>query len=166
MRGFPVRGAAALDSVSRKARKNEARRCTWQSAEQIGERAGKNDSILKGVSGSRRSLRAVRQHPPLSIGRACQIYGKVVQINAARYRNAMAGTQERRIGKDEPGREMSFAEQSLATVKIGNDEIQKAGTLDQAFFQKFAIPPPESAAGSCPGPRGDSFRGDLRKRCR
>src|SRR5262249_157224 len=79
----------------------------------VGQNSRDHVPIFPGVTGSARSLGAVRQDPPLAIGRAPQVTCMQMQINLRADLNAAAGTQKSLIRIHQFGREKAIAEEAL-----------------------------------------------------
>src|SRR6188768_967319 len=56
-------------------------------AKRLGEAPRQHDAIFERISGTRWRLRAIGEHPPLTVGRARKVYGMEMEMNTARHRN-------------------------------------------------------------------------------
>jgi len=77
-------------------------------AKNIRQNARRHQTIFQRVAGARRSLRSIRQNPPLPIGRAGQVRRVHVQKHAAWRFDSPAGTQKSGVWENQIGRQHGF----------------------------------------------------------
>ncbi len=140
MRGCSRGNGDRRSSVSRKARKNEATRCTSELAEQVRKGFRQNDAVLERITRARRRLRSVREYPPLPIRRARQVDRKQVQVRVTRYGHIVTRPPESGVREYQSRRNVASAKQLLRTVKVRQYPVQQARALDQRRFPVVPIP--------------------------
>ena len=104
-------------------------------AQHLGQDARQHLAILQRVTGPRRALGAVGQHPPLSVRRACQIGGVDVQIAVVGYGQTVAGPQKAGVREHQFRRQQPFGEQALRAVHVRQHGVQQPRPLRQGGFQ-------------------------------
>src|SRR6516225_9684775 len=87
-------------------------------AKYLGKDALRDQAILERVARARRRLRAIRDYPPLPVGRSCEIGAVVVQVNSVWRRHVAAGAQKIRMTKYQLGRKDPVAQQTLRAIDV------------------------------------------------
>ena len=108
-------------------------------AEHVGQHARGHQPVFERVARARRRLRAIREHPPLPVGRARQIGCVGVQVNASRRLDPPARPQKRRIRKHQFGGQQPFAQQALLPVQIGKNQVEQRRSLDDACLDGLPL---------------------------
>ena len=101
----------------------------------VGNGARQRQAILDGVTGARRRLRPIVEHPPFAVGAAADVDRIEAQMRAAGRRNADQRTQKFRIAADQGRRQTPLAGQRRRPVGIRQHRFEQLGALDEAFLQ-------------------------------
>ena len=107
-------------------------------AKRLGQDARSDEPVRERVTRARGNLRAVRDHPPLAVGRTREVGGVEVQEPATGRFAAVRRPQEIRLREHQRGRQPLRADQLLRAIGIGEDAVEERGALDEAGLQ----PPP------------------------
>ena len=93
-----------------------------------------HDAVGQRKADAGESFGVIVDDAPLAIVAAGEV--SCIELQAAGFgKNALCGTDEGGVGKDEFGREQAFAHQVLGAVEIRQDRIGEAGALGDRFFQ-------------------------------
>ena len=100
-----------------------------QIAELLGEGARDNQPVFQRISCTGRDLRAVGDHPPAAIRRACEIGCVKMQPGIARRLDPLTRPEKAVMAINQRRRQGAILEQSLLTVEIPEHGIEQARPL-------------------------------------
>ncbi len=96
-------------------------------------------AVLERVARARGRLRAIGQQPPAPVGRARQVRGVHVQPGAVERPQALAGPQVVRVAERQLGRHVTFGQQALRTVQVGEQRVQQPRALRDAGLDDLPL---------------------------
>ena len=114
--------------------KKGARRVAVARLEQVAGDVRVHHAVGERIADAGGRLGMVVDDAPASVGFARQVDGVEVQV-ARLGHDAVAGAEERGVGKKEGGRDEAVAQQLLLAVGVGEDGVQQAGALDERRLQ-------------------------------
>jgi hypothetical protein len=98
----------------------------------VREDAREGKAVDESVAHAGRRLRAIGQDPPLSVRAPGEIYRMQKDADVARRLYAATRAQEGGIGKSQRGRQVILTQQTLAIVKVGQDQAEQMRALNEA----------------------------------
>src|ERR1700735_1042845 len=133
-RVLALHGRELHESVPKAPKKRSEPR-HFELAKQIRESFRQYDAILERIACARWGLRAIGNYPPLAVRSSRQVHSKQMQVGIVCNRQSVTRPPEPRVSKNKGRWDLAAVKQLLRAIKIGQNQIQKKGSLDQPRFE-------------------------------